>query len=96
MATPRAGDLDALRDLPAEARLGLGVVNQKLDRLESVEDITARADTAIRLFGPQRVSLNPDCGFATFADSPLASAEMAERKLATIVAAAATLRERLG
>jgi 5-methyltetrahydropteroyltriglutamate--homocysteine methyltransferase len=60
--------------VPAEARLGLGVVNQKLDRLESVTEITARADTAIRLFGPQRVLLNPDRGFATFADRPPASA----------------------
>jgi 5-methyltetrahydropteroyltriglutamate--homocysteine methyltransferase len=36
--------------------------------------------------------LNPDCGFATFADSPLASAAVAERKLAMIVAAARRLR----
>jgi 5-methyltetrahydropteroyltriglutamate--homocysteine methyltransferase len=36
MATPRAGDLEALRDLPADARIGLGVVNQKLDRVESL------------------------------------------------------------
>jgi 5-methyltetrahydropteroyltriglutamate--homocysteine methyltransferase len=92
MATPRAGDLEALRDLPGEARIGLGVVNQKLDRAEPVEEITARADAAIRLFGPKRVFLNPDCGFATFADSPLASAAVAERKLAMIVAAARRLR----
>jgi 5-methyltetrahydropteroyltriglutamate--homocysteine methyltransferase len=95
MATPRAGELEALRDLPAGARIGLGVVNQKLDRLESVEEITARANLAIRRFGPERVFLNPDCGFATFADSPLASAEMAERKLAAIVAAARKLRAQL-
>jgi 5-methyltetrahydropteroyltriglutamate--homocysteine methyltransferase len=93
MATPRAGDLEVLRDLPVEARIGVGVVNQKLDRVESLEEITARADAAIRLFGPQRVVLNPDCGFATFADNPLASAEVAERKLAMIVAAARRLRE---
>lgn len=92
MATPRAGELEVLRNLPVEARIGLGVVNQKLDRVESVDEITARVEAAIQLFGVDRIFLNPDCGFATFADNPLASAEMAERKLATIAAAARKLR----
>jgi 5-methyltetrahydropteroyltriglutamate--homocysteine methyltransferase len=38
------------------------------------------------------VLLTPDCGFATFADNPLASAHVAERKLAAITAAAQRLR----
>ncbi len=92
MATPRAGDLEALRDLPGDAKLGLGVVNQKRDQVESIEEILTKAEAAISLFGPERVLLNPDCGFATFADNPLASAEVAERKLAAIVAAANALR----
>jgi 5-methyltetrahydropteroyltriglutamate--homocysteine methyltransferase len=92
MATPRAGDLEAIRDLRGDTKLGLGVVNQKLDQVESVEPILAKAEAAVRLFGPERVLLNPDCGFATFADNPLASAEVAEQKLAAIVAAARTLR----
>ena len=96
MATPRAGELVALRDLPADSRLGLGVVNQKLDRVESVEEIVARAEAAVAIFGPDRVLLNPDCGFATFADNPLASAQVAEAKLAAIVRAAQILRERHG
>ena len=94
MATPRAGELSALRDLPADSRLGLGVVNQKLDRVEPVEEIVARAEAAVTLFGPDRVFLNPDCGFATFADNPLASAQVAEMKLAAIVQAARILRRR--
>jgi 5-methyltetrahydropteroyltriglutamate--homocysteine methyltransferase len=96
MATPRAGELSALRDLPGHSRLGLGVVNQKLDRVETVEEIVARAEAAVGIFGPDRVLLNPDCGFATFADNPLASAQVAEAKLAAIVRAARILRERHG
>jgi 5-methyltetrahydropteroyltriglutamate--homocysteine methyltransferase len=96
MATPRAGELDPLRELPPDARLGLGVVNQKLDRVEPVEEIVAKAEAAVKLLGPERVSLNPDCGFATFADNPLASAEVAERKLGNIALAARTLREKYG
>lgn len=96
LATPRAGELDALRDLPPQSRLGVGVVNQKLDRIESVDEIVAKAEAAVRLFGPHRVLLNPDCGFATFADNPLASATVAEQKLRTIVEAANRLRVRHG
>jgi 5-methyltetrahydropteroyltriglutamate--homocysteine methyltransferase len=96
MATPRAGDLEALCALPVDAKIGLGVVNQKRDQVESVEEILAKAEAAIRLFGLERVQLNPDCGFATFADNPLASAEVAERKLAAIVAAAKALRIQYG
>jgi 5-methyltetrahydropteroyltriglutamate--homocysteine methyltransferase len=95
MATPRAGELERLVELNG-ARIGVGVVNQKLDRVESVDEIVAKADAAARLFGPDRVGLNPDCGFATFADSPLASAEIAEAKLAAIGAAAQRLRSRYG
>jgi len=92
LATPRAGELSALRDLPADRRVGVGVVNQKLDDVESVDQIVARGEAAIAMFGPERVLLNPDCGFATFADNPIASAEVAEGKLAAIVAASRVLR----
>lgn len=96
LATPRAGDLAPLTDLPPSCRVGVGVVNQKLDRVESVEEVVARAEEAVRLFGPDRVVLNPDCGFATFADSPVSSAAVAERKLGAIAHAARTLRKRYG
>jgi 5-methyltetrahydropteroyltriglutamate--homocysteine methyltransferase len=96
LATPRAGELDPLTDLPKQCRIGVGVVNQKLDRVEPVEEVVARAEAAVRLFGPERVLLNPDCGFATFADNPLASAQVAEAKLAAIVQAARALRARYG
>ena len=96
MATPRAGELAALRELPESVRIGLGVVNQKLDQVESPDEIVTRAETAVSLFGPDRVFLNPDCGFATFADNPLASAEVAERKLGAIALAARALRAKYG
>ena len=45
-----------------------------------------------RIFGPDRVLLTPDCGFATFADNPVASARVAEDKLRAIVEAAELVR----
>jgi 5-methyltetrahydropteroyltriglutamate--homocysteine methyltransferase len=92
LCTPRAGEMDLLRDLPGDRRIGVGVVNQKHDRIESVDEIVERARRAIGLFGPDRVLLNSDCGFATFADNPVASAQVAEAKLRSIVHAAGILR----
>jgi 5-methyltetrahydropteroyltriglutamate--homocysteine methyltransferase len=96
MATPRAGELAALRDLPDDSRIGLGAVNQKLDRVESIEEVVALAEKAVAIFGPDRVLLNPDCGFATFADNPLASAAVAEAKLAVLAEAARRMRRKHG
>ncbi len=92
--TPRAGDLEAISGLPPDRRIGVGVVNPKLDTVESAAEIIERAEQAISIFGPERVLLNPDCGFATFADNPVASAQVATEKLAAIAEAAAELRSR--
>jgi 5-methyltetrahydropteroyltriglutamate--homocysteine methyltransferase len=94
LCTPRAGDPQVLRGLPQDVRIGVGVVNQKSHRVETPEEILARAEQAIALFGPRRVLLNPDCGFATFADSPISSFEVARAKLANLVQASLVLRER--
>jgi 5-methyltetrahydropteroyltriglutamate--homocysteine methyltransferase len=86
--------MEVLAALPAEARIGVGVVNQKHQGTESVEEVLTKAERAVKLFGPERVLLNPDCGFATFADNPIVSAQQAEQKLAVMVEAATLLRER--
>src|SRR5208283_2289737 len=94
LCTSRAGEIDVLKSLPANVRIGVGVVDQKSDRVESPDEIVARAERAISLFGPDRVLLNPDCGFATFADSPITSFEIARAKLANLVQASLILRAR--
>jgi 5-methyltetrahydropteroyltriglutamate--homocysteine methyltransferase len=93
LCTPRAGDMAVLRALPEHLRIGIGVVNQKHARVETVDEVMAKARQAIDLFGAQRVLLTPDCGFATFADNPLASAQVAEQKLRAIASAAQRLRD---
>jgi len=92
LCTPRAGELDVLADLPRSVRVGVGIVNQKQDAIEPIERIAARARRAVELFGADRVLLTPDCGFATFADSPVASASLAEGQLRAITEAAALVR----
>lgn len=92
LCTPRAGEMEILNQVPDDRRIGVGVVNQKVDRIEPVEEIVARARHAIQLFGKDRVLLTPDCGFATFADNPVSSAKVAEEKLRAMAQARDRLR----
>jgi len=87
LCTPRAGELEILAELPAEVRVGVGVVNQKHQAIESTEQIRKQIERAITLFGVDRVMLTPDCGFATFADNPIASTQIAIEKLKAIAEA---------
>jgi 5-methyltetrahydropteroyltriglutamate--homocysteine methyltransferase len=85
-----------LRTLPESCRVGVGVVDPKAGEVESIGSVYARADEAGALFGPERVLLAPDCGFAPFAARPAASAAVAEAKLAAVAQAARLLRKRYG
>jgi 5-methyltetrahydropteroyltriglutamate--homocysteine methyltransferase len=62
--------------------------------VETPAEIVAQARRAVELFDADRVLLTPDCGFATFADSPVASARAAEDKLRAIDRAAAIVAGR--
>lgn len=96
LCTPRAGELSALRGIREDQRVCVGVVNQKDSEADTVEDVLERAETAIAVFGPERVLLSTDCGFATFADNPIDDAREAERVLGLMAQARDVLRERHG
>jgi len=92
-ATPRAGSLEALRALPADAQVGLGVVNPRTSEVEEPAAIVARVREAERHVGADRLFLNPDCGFATFSERAVATAEVASRKMRALAEAAGLLRK---
>jgi 5-methyltetrahydropteroyltriglutamate--homocysteine methyltransferase len=94
--TPRAGEMQLLRTLPDDIRVGIGACNQKHAKVETVESVVTHIEQAIQVFGAERLLLTPDCGFATFADNPLTSATVAESKLSVLVAAAQRIRQRTG
>ena len=60
--------------------------------IEAPEEIVSRVRAAEAVVGRGRVHLNPDCGFGTFAERPVASMETARRKLASLATAARRLR----
>jgi 5-methyltetrahydropteroyltriglutamate--homocysteine methyltransferase len=56
-----------LQALPAEVQLGFGAVN-RAPPPESPEAVASRVTQLAELIAPERIYLNPDCGFGTFAD----------------------------
>jgi 5-methyltetrahydropteroyltriglutamate--homocysteine methyltransferase len=85
------GTPEDLTLLPPHLALGMGVVDVRSERLQSVEEIATLARAGISRVGPQRVALNPDCGFAPDAGEP-PSIDEAYEKLKRLVAAAGALR----
>ena len=93
MATPRAGELDVFKEYANEKELGLGVVNPRTDEIESPAMIVQRVKDVLKFFDPEKIYLNPDCGFGTFAERCVNTSETAYRKLRAIGEAAALLRQ---
>ncbi len=94
-ATPRAGELASLlgsHEISSKKELGLGVVNPRTQEIESAEAIVERVKEALQYLPPERIFLNPDCGFGTFSSRPLNSFEIATHKLEALARAAALLR----
>ena len=96
LATPRAGEMDVFKEYGNQTELGIGVVNPRSDRVEEPAEIVARVEQLLEWFDPEKIFLNPDCGFGTFAERPLNPPEVAGAKMRSIRAAAEELRARHG
>lgn len=90
---PVAGDFAVLRRLPDDRLIGLGCVGCRGATVEAPETIADRVSAALRHVDRERLSLNPDCGFApgSAADIPI---DEAYAKLGSEAAAAKILRDR--
>ena len=95
-STPRAGEISSLlsSDLIREnCILGLGVMNPRTDEIESLENILNRVEEVLRFIPKEQIWLNPDCGFATFANRPVSTMDIIDKKLARLNEAKNTLRQ---
>ena len=72
------------------------MVNPRSDEVESPAVIVDRVKQALEYFDPGQIFLNPDCGWGTFAERPMNTADIASRKLGAIVEAACELRRTVG
>jgi 5-methyltetrahydropteroyltriglutamate--homocysteine methyltransferase len=91
---PVAGDVAVLRELPASVKVGLGCVDVRFPEIEAPEVIAARVEKALQHVTPERLTLNPDCGFAPGKDHEIPMEE-AYAKLKNLAQAARQLRERV-
>ena len=94
-STPRAGEISSLFSstlIRDNCILGLGVMNPRTDDIEPLEDILNRVEEVMQYIPKERIWLNPDCGFATFANRPVSTMEIIDKKLARLNEAKNTLR----
>ncbi len=91
-ATPRAGEMAVFQEYANEKEIGLGVVNPRTDDVEPAEQIVARVKELLQYFDPDKIYLNPDCGFGTFAERNVNTHDMAAKKMRVITEAAQILR----
>src|SRR5436190_290082 len=83
--SPRAGSFAPLRFMPRDRHVVLGLVTSKTPALESADALAKRIDEASRLIDVARLSLSPQCGFASTAPgNPLTPADQ-KAKLRLVV-----------
>jgi 5-methyltetrahydropteroyltriglutamate--homocysteine methyltransferase len=83
--SPRAGSFAPLRFVPPGKSIVLGLVSTKTPQLEEKDDLKRRIEEANRTVDLARLSLSPQCGFASVdAGNPLSFAEQ-EAKLRLVV-----------
>lgn len=95
-ATPRAGDVHIVGKALSNQEIGLGVVNPRTAEPESVEEIIAKTEQALEFYTPEKIFLNPDCGFGCFANRCVNDEDTATAKLRNIADAAKRLRDKHG
>ena len=73
--------------------MGLGCVSCQPGQVDSVDTIVGRVETALEYLEPERITLNPDCGFAPGSAADV-SLEEVRQKLKNETSAARILRDR--
>jgi 5-methyltetrahydropteroyltriglutamate--homocysteine methyltransferase len=74
-------DLDALKDVDPKIGIGIGVVDVKVNHIETASEVASRIEKAERILGPGRVKwVHPDCGFWMLKRS------VSDRKMAALAA----------
>src|SRR6266403_942920 len=88
---PQAGDMSVFRELRPDLEIGLGCLDVTPGRIDSAETIASRVRQALKHLAPERITLNPDCGFAP-GSGAVVSMDEAYRKLCNQSEAARLLR----
>ena len=92
-STPGSGSVEVFDMLDKRFEIGLGCINCQPGLIDSVDDIVQRVEMALKHISPERITLNPDCGFAP-GSAAVVSVDEVYTKLKNEVTAARRLREK--
>ena len=90
---PEAGDMEVFKMLREDFEIGLGCVSVAPGQIDSPETIVERVERAMQYLAPERITLNPDCGFAPGSGAVVPIDEV-YTKIKNQVAAAEILRQK--
>jgi len=90
---PEAGDMAVFRDLREDVEIGLGCIGTEPGKVDSVDAIVGRVEAALKHLAAERITLNPDCGFAP-GSAAVVSLDEVYQKLKNQSVAARLLREK--
>jgi 5-methyltetrahydropteroyltriglutamate--homocysteine methyltransferase len=81
----RTGSLDALRGVPKDKVISLGIINTRDPRIETTDDIKRRVEAAAKYVPLENLSICPNCGFSGAAVDTWVTEDIEKRKLAVLV-----------
>jgi 5-methyltetrahydropteroyltriglutamate--homocysteine methyltransferase len=87
----RSGSFAALREVPEDKIIVLGLITTKKPELESLASLTAKVTEATRYVPLERLALSPQCGFASSIIGNNISLENQRSKLALVTKAAGAI-----
>ena len=85
--------MSVFKRLPENIEIGLGCVSCQPGQVDSPETIVERVEMALKYLPPERITLNPDCGFAP-GSAAVVDIDEVYQKLKNEVEAARRLREK--
>ena len=81
----RSGSFDALRQVPDDKIVVLGLVTTKTSELETAAALEGRLAQATALIDKERLAISPQCGFATSVEGNAITEDAERAKLALLV-----------
>jgi 5-methyltetrahydropteroyltriglutamate--homocysteine methyltransferase len=81
----RSGTFDALKGIPEDKFVVLGLISTKTAQLESIDNLRQRITTASRYFPLAQLGISPQCGFASSILGNPISPKDQQRKLELVV-----------
>jgi 5-methyltetrahydropteroyltriglutamate--homocysteine methyltransferase len=81
----RTGSLEALRGVPKDKVISLGILNTRDPRVETPDEIKYRVDAAAKYVPMENLSICPNCGFSGAAADTWVTEDIEKRKLAVLV-----------